>query len=191
MIKDLQNEKDTIDLVTESMFSVAFLKDFLDCLHAGQGDNFTVAQFYRQWCREVRPNEEVIPFNLGIITSHLYTGIVLTKERWDTLIPDNSSQEAMAEWSLSGVIVAAPKKLNPSVKYIVRRIRNALGHGNIKIDFPDDATREGLLDQVKFELFDINSRDPADTFLAIASINSLLGLIKKLQSVAHANVRSR
>ncbi|HGM5587123.1 TPA: HEPN family nuclease [Pseudomonas putida] len=190
MIKDLENEKDAIDIVTDSMFSLGFLKDFSDCVFEGHGDKFTVKNFYDQWTTQVRPDNLIIPFNLGIITSYLYTGILLTKERWDALIPDDATPEALAEWSLSGVVVTAPMKPAPTVKYIIRRIRNALGHGNIKIDVPEDAVRERVLDQTKYELFDV-SRDPNDTFLAVASVNSLIGLVKKLQSVAHSDIRSR
>ncbi|POA86942.1 hypothetical protein C1882_07785 [Pseudomonas sp. FW305-E2] len=190
MIKDFENEKDAIDVVTESMFSVGFLKDISDCISEGNGDKLTVKNFYDQWSQQVRPGHIIIPFNLGIITSYLYTGILLTKERWDSLIPDDATPEALAEWSLSCVVVTAPMKPAPSVKYIIRRIRNALGHGNIKIDVPEDAVRDQLLEQVKFELFDV-SRDPADTFLAVASVKSLIGLVRKLQSVAHADIRSR
>lgn len=189
---DFESEKDAIDLVTNSMFSVDFLKEISDLIFSGKGSEISVSEFYTQWLANSGSKEHKIPFNLGILTSYLYTGILLTRERWFDLIPNDSPDENLADWGLLQIEYQAPKKANPSINYVIRRIRNSLGHGNIKVDVPEGIRdKSELMSKVYFEFYDVNMRDTTDTFHARANLNALSTIIRKLQGVAHKDVRER
>ncbi|MGF1716697.1 hypothetical protein L4D08_17670 [Photobacterium chitinilyticum] len=189
---DFDNEKDAVDLVTDSMFSVDFLKEISGLIFSEDADKVSVADFYSQWLERSGSKEHKIPFSLGIIASYLYTGILLTKERWFDLIPNDSSQEKLTEWGLSSISYTAAKKSSPSVRYVIKRMRNALGHGNIKVDVPKEfINKSEVMQKVYFEFYDENMRDPSDTFHARANLESLASIVRSIQSVAHKDVRER
>ena len=67
-----------------------------------------------------------------------------------------------------------------------------MGHGNLKVDVPAEIKdKSELMAKVHFEFNDVNMRDTTDTFHARANLNALSTIIKKLQSVAHKDVRER
>ncbi|KJF94105.1 HEPN family nuclease [Photobacterium angustum] len=189
---DFENEKDAIDLVTGSMFSVDFLKGISDLIFSEHADQVTVSEFYSEWLRNSGSEEHQIPFSLGIITSYLYTGILLTKERWFDLIPDDSSQEKLTEWGLSSIYYTSAKNSSPSIRYVIKRMRNALGHGNIKIDVPKESfNKSEVMQKVYFEFYDENMRDSSDTFHARANLESLTSIVRNIQGIAHKDIRER
>ncbi|ELI5734173.1 hypothetical protein RRK63_002869 [Vibrio fluvialis] len=189
---DFDDEKDAVDLVTDSMFSVDFLMEISNLIFSEYGNKVTVSEFYSQWLQRSGSNEHHIPISLGIIVSYLYTGILLTKERWFDLIPDDSSQEKLTEWGISSISYTAEKRKSPSVRYIIKRMRNALGHGNIRVDVPkENFSKSEVMQKVYFEFYDENMRDSSDTFHARANLESLTSIVRNIQSVVHQDVRER
>lgn len=114
------------------------------------------------------------------------------KENWFDLLPDIDSVVAGTEWGLEGLRVVAPKEVKPSLKYVVRRIRNALGHGRVVVNVPGKGlTRENMLQTVTVTFHDENQRDPSDTFEAELSSDGITRLVRKFQSVVHKHVRDK
>jgi len=152
----------------------------------------TVGQFYDQWLKQTQRDQDLIPFNPGVILAYMYVGILFAKENWFDVLPDIDASVAGPQWGLEKLRVAAPKEPNPSLKYVLRRIRNALGHGNLEVKIPETGlTRDNLFDVVMVKFWDQDQRDRTDTFEAEMPLNGIFRLVKQLQSVIHKEVRQK
>ncbi|MFQ6074736.1 MAG: hypothetical protein ACE5Z5_01190 [Candidatus Bathyarchaeia archaeon] len=102
MSKITENEeRDAIDHITNTMFSVAFLMEISDFIFSPLANSLTVGQFYNQWIRRVVPDQIKIPFSPGIILGELYVAIVYGKEMWFDIIPDVEVNKLHPECELS------------------------------------------------------------------------------------------
>lgn len=188
----LDEERDAFDLLTNGMFSLDFLKAITDVIFSEHRNKITVGDFYDEWLRGSGASGYKIPFSLGAIVAYLYCGLVLTKELWDHLVPDDPVSSIASDWSLSNITVSAPREHNPSARYIVRRIRNSLSHGNIRLNVPNGISdRSQLMKRTSVRFHDDNQRDPADVFDAEASLDTLTQVITKFHSEIHRYVREK
>ncbi len=48
---DLEREKNAVDIVTNSMFSLDFLEGITDVIFSEQRDSMTVGHFYDEWLK--------------------------------------------------------------------------------------------------------------------------------------------
>ena len=185
-------ERDAVDLVTNCMFSLDFLKSISDVIFSEHRDKISVGDFYDKWLQASGANEYKIPFNPGAVVAYLYCGLVLTKELWDDLVPDEPVGTVAAQCSLADITFSAPRQHNPSARYLLRRIRNSLGHGNIRVNVPKDISdKSQIMQRVSVQFHDDNPRDPSDVFDAEATLDTLTQVIKKFHSEVHKYVRGK
>jgi hypothetical protein len=190
---DFENEKDAIDHITDAMFALDFLKFYTDSLANPSINQKSIEYFYSFWLgnRQIPLTQPKIPFNMGAILGYLYVGILFAKEGWYSLIPQQSLIQS-ASWGVETLTVSNPS--NPDIKLngFARRIRNALGHGRIKINVPMDGsfTPDNVEDTVSITFNDVG-RDPSDTFEVTMKIIELEKFIKQFQSLIHDDVSSR
>jgi hypothetical protein len=176
-----------MDIISGSMYSLNFLRNITVAIFDHRIEDMTIREFHESWLKKVKYPENAAPYCLGSILGYLYCGILLSKELWYDLLPEDSIKERGSEWGLAGVNCKSPKRPDPSIKYVMRRMRNALGHGNISIKVPDN------LDYRKSELefekktvigfYDEDLRDKADLFAIEISIEGLAALVKKFQGL--------
>jgi len=189
---NLDKEKDAIDFVTDCMFSLDFLKEISNVIFSKNRDMVTVGHFYDQWLKTSGATEYKIPFNLGIILGYVYCGILFTKEHWFDLLPDADLASVDAKWGISGTACSDSKITNPGLTHVVRRIRNALGHGHVIVDVPKDLkSRTELFTRVVLTFHDKNIRDGSDTFEISLNLDQINKFIKAFQSVIHCYLRSK
>ncbi len=188
---DLEKAKDAVDLVTASMFSLDFLEVITDVIFSPKRHEVTVGRFYDQWLQASGAKEPKIPFSLGAILGYLYCGLLFTKEHWFDLLPDVDFTTADPKWGISGANFEAPKKANPCLKNVVKRIRNALGHGYFTVNIPKRISRSERMTHVTLKFHDENIRDPSDTFDIELSLEQLSKFVKTFHSVIHRHVRSK
>jgi len=189
---ELEIEADAIDLLTDSMFSLDFLKKISDEIFSENRDKISVGQFYDEWLKSTGRKDHKIPFNLGSVLGYIYCGILWAKEKWFDLLPDIKLNDLNEDWGIKGITYISPKNADPNLKYVVRRLRNALGHGNVKIDLPKDVNdKSELMDRTSLEFHDINVRDNNDIFDTSLTLNQLVQFVKKFQSIIHKDVRER
>ncbi|MFQ6074735.1 MAG: HEPN family nuclease [Candidatus Bathyarchaeia archaeon] len=74
---------------------------------------------------------------------------------------------------------------------MIRRIRNALAHGNVKVLIPENIAREDMFKSVCIEFQDVNPRVPSDTFDVTLSLIEIFQFIKKFQGFIHKYVRNK
>ena len=185
-------ERDAVDLVTNCMFSLDFLKSITDVIFSEHRDKITVGDFYDEWLRASGANEYKIPFNPGAIVAYLYCGLVLTKELWDDLVPDEPVGAVAADWSLANITFSVPREHNPSARYLLRRIRNSLGHGKIRVIVPKGISdKSQIMQRVSVRFHDDNPGDPSDVFDAEATLETLTQVIKKFHREVHRYVREK
>lgn len=146
---DRDIDKIAMDIISGSMYSLNFLRNISVAIFDKRIKDMTVREFYEAWLKKTKYTEHSVPYCLGSIFGYLYCGILLSKERWYDLLPEDYIKDASAEWGLVGVKYNSPKKLKPSIKYTIRRMRNALGHGNISINVPHDLDHRK--DEFEFE----------------------------------------
>ena len=190
---DPQLERDAVDLITNCMYSVGFLHDIGDAIFSGNRDSLTVGKFYDGWFNATGRAQPVVPFNPGIVLAHMYVGILFAKENWFDLIPDvDLAATSASSWGLLGARVVAAREPRPNLRYVVRRIRNSLGHGSPAISVPSSGlSRQNMMSVVSVTFRDVNQRDPGDTFEAEAKLDQVFVLIKKFQEDVHQHVRTK
>lgn len=191
MKQDIEMEKDSIDFVTAMMKSADFLKCISDTIFSedGSGKRISVEDFYIEWKQARGFKEDVIPFNLGVIVGYMYCGILLTKEKWYNQLPTTELKYLDESYGISANSVKIPQK-DITFRDAVRRIRNALGHGHMKVDIPEDVfTKEELLTKASFTFWDEDAK--GDAFEATIKINEMVSLVKKIHSLSHSHVRNK
>jgi hypothetical protein len=121
----------------------------------------------------------------------LYVGILFAKENWFDLLPDEPFASSDEAWGLRETAVTAPQQAAPTIRHSVKRIRNALGHGHIKVMVREGMKRKELLSKVCVAFHDFDPRKPDDTFDVTLSLENLGKMVKKFQSVIHRHVREK
>jgi len=189
MSKELELEKDLIDFVTDMMFSADFLKCISDIIFSENNYDMSIKNFYLKWKKDCGLKEDFIPMNLGVIVGYMYCGILLTKENWYNELPKTKIKLLDESYGINENTVKYPEK-DVDFRYAVRRIRNALGHGNIKVVIPDDVnTKEELFEKTMFIFKDEQAE--TDYFEATLTVTQVLCLVKKIHSLAFSHVKSK
>lgn len=180
------SEGDAVDQITDAMFSLNFL-DYFTRL-AFVENNSAAFEIYKKWCEQckIEPGNK-IPFSMGSILGLSFIGILWAKENWIDLLPEDEWEKVASDWGLESAKIIDSKKPNPSVRHVVRRLRNSLGHANAYFTV-GSIDIKNLLDETTITFHDINQRDPSDTFDAIISCTGIFRLIKKYQSIIHQSV---
>jgi hypothetical protein len=117
----------------------------------------------------------------------------IAKEQWFELLPEDKLKNSSENWGFFSAKYNSPLKPAPTIKYAFRRIRNALGHGNINIKFPPN-TKRCLEDKADFEkkliivFHDVSSRNPEDTFDMEIILLNLLTAIREFHKIAYMHV---
>ena len=182
-----------MDIISGSMYSLNFLRDISVAIYDKRIEDMTVREFHAAWLKKAKYTEHSVPYCLGSILGYLYCGILLSKERWHDFLPEDPVKDASPEWGFTEARYSSPKKPDPSIKYAVRRIRNALGHGNMAINVPHGL--DYRKDEFEFEkrtsirFHDEDQRDKSDVFEIEMSIDGLSALVKKFQGLVYPEIR--
>lgn len=201
MNDDVQ-EKIAMDILTGSMYSVNFLRNITTAIFDPKLQSLKVGEIYDQWLRmtglsEIHDKQRIpIPYNYGAIIGSLYCGVLLAKEKWFDLLPEDKIDGSSPDWGFSSIKCTAPQEPAPTIKYVFKRIRNALGHGNILIDVPVNV-QKNRSDKYDFEkkvtlkFHDENIRKPGDTFDIEITLFELSTAIKKFHSITYPHVTGK
>lgn len=190
---EFEQEKNAVDMITDSMCSLDFLQGITNVIFSPNRDSMTVGQFYDEWLKASGIKEVKIPFSLGAIIGCLYCGILLAKENWYHLLPEKDITSIDFPFKILKDSLSSPEVKKPTLKYAIRRMRNALGHGGFNIIVPkeDIKDRSEIMTKVTIDFHDENPKNPKDTFDIKLSLMQLSDIIKMLQSNIHQDVRSR
>lgn len=186
-------EKLIMDVLTSSMHSLNFLKNITMAIYDPKLQSLSVWEIYNQWLRKF--GSPHVPYSFGVIIGYLYCGILLAKEAWLELLPEVKIEDASPDWGFSSATYSSPQEPYPTVKYAIRRMRNALGHGHFLINVPSDIQKnendkEDFEKKVTLKFHDENIRTPGDTFDIEISLFGLTSAIKKFHGLAYAHVLS-
>lgn len=192
--KDLAEQKNSIDIATDAMYSLSFLEVITRVIGSNDADKISVKEFYERWLAEVKAPERKIPFSLGAFVGYLFCGLVVTKQNWSGLLPPVELPALDKEWGVQGVTFNSPKQPSPDFVYFVRRLRNSISHNNFTLILPKKEAVQGDANKfhelVKISFIDVNPSDGTDTFEATLSLKQLELLIKKFHSVVHTTLRN-
>lgn len=196
---ELIQEKLAMDILTSSMYSLNFLKNITVAIFDPELDSLKVGELYAQWLKKCGLSEistPHVPYSIGSIIGYLYCGILLAREKWFNLLPEDKIEEANADWGFSSATYYAPQEPSPTIKYAIRRIRNALGHGHILFNVPSDLQndkndKDDFERKATLKFHDENPREAEDTFDIEISLLGLATAIKKFHSIAYAHVTAK
>lgn len=190
---ELTHQTDMLDHVTNAMFSISFLQAITPIVFDGQRrDLVSVGRFYDEWLATTKAGEPKIPFSLGAFVGYMYCGLLITKEHWIHLVPDTSAAESPAEWGLAGVRISAPRRPTPTLQYVIRRMRNALGHGNFRIVVPEDLKiGDDVMRRVSIKFHDVNVSQPEDTFDVELILDQIAKLVKSFHGAVYPEIKRR
>ncbi len=191
---DLEYEKNATDVLLTSMYSLNFLRNISTAIFDFKVPSMTVRELYDKEVK-LSKNTEFLPYSYGAIVGYLYCGLLLAKEYWLDLLPDDELPMSDPEWCLSDVTCMSPKQVKPTVRYVIRRMRNALGHGNFIMNFPKypkkGTDKHWYEKKFTIEFHDENQRDSLDTFVIELSLYRLLKIVKKFQAITYKHVTSK
>lgn len=200
--EDMVQEKIAMDILTGSMYSLNFLKNITTAIFDPKLQSLKVGEIYDQWLRmtglsEIHETHRIpIPYNFGSIIGYLYCGVLLAKEKWFDFLPEDKIDGSSPDWGFSSITYSAPQEPSPTIKYVFKRIRNALGHGHILIDVPIDVQKNES-DKYDFEkkitlkFHDENQRKPGDTFDIEITLLGISTAIKKFHSITYPHVTAK
>lgn len=199
---DVVQEKMAMDILTGSMYSLNFLRNITTAIFDPKLQSLTLGEVYDQWLRmtglsEVHETQHIpIPYNFGAIIGYLYCGVLLAKEKWFDLLPEDMIDGSSPDWGFSSITYSAPQEPSPTIKYVFKRIRNALGHGHVLIDIPSDLLRNesdkyDFEKKVTMKFHDENQRRPGDTFDIEITLFGLSTAVKKFHSIAYPHVTTK
>jgi len=187
-----ETDRLAIDIISGNMTSLNFLRNISVAIFDQRIEDMTIREFHTAWLKKAKWTEHSVPYCLGSIVGFLYCGILLSKERWYDLLPENSIKDAPSEWGLASVKYNSPKKPDPSIKYAIRRMRNAMGHGNILINMSHDLDyRKDEFDfekRTSIKFYDEDPRDKSDVFEIEIPIAGLTVLVKKFHGLVYPGI---
>ncbi|MCH7492995.1 hypothetical protein IID19_05440, partial [Patescibacteria group bacterium] len=113
------------------------------------------------------------------------------KENWFDLITNKPIENSPGVWGLKNYQPICPEK-RPTLRYVINRIRNSLGHGYAKIKVPKNIKKIEMFDKITFEFKDEKKmRGKKDSFQITIKMVDLNKFIKKFQSEIHNYVRNK
>lgn len=190
-----QQEMDGVDYITDCMYTIDFLSNISLNLFVNQRKDITLKEFYDFWFKKTGSTRKaILPFNPGIFLGYLYVGILYAKQNWFELLPEDKLEDSEESWGLKDAKVSSPKEPNPTIQYVVMRIRNSLGHGRPILTIPTDTKLEDLFAKVTFSFHDVNKygkKGADDIFDVTLTLAQLSKFIQKFQSVIHRSVREK
>ncbi len=181
---ELERESLAADIILRSIKSLDFMKDANTAISDSKLSSITVKNLYDVSLEKMN-QPRFVPYNFGVIFGNLYCGILLAKENWYNLLPNDELSESDPSWHLSDVTCTPP---NLAVQYVIRRIRNALAHGKFIINVPEDREKtECMLDMEKsvtIKFYDNN-------FDIELSLYKLEMIVRKFHGIAYEYVTSK
>ena len=179
-----REESRDFNQVTHMMLSASLLGALMDTLSSDRCDSTTVRQFYDTW-KTASLSKTFLPVNPGLILGYLYLAILFVQQKWIEAAPELLPNDpASSDWGLTRAQIMAEKEPKPSVRYVLRRIRNSLGHARVQIDWPHDVKEAETLRKVKLMFRDIDPKDPSNTFSIQISVEDAFQLAKKYHATA-------
>src|SRR5262249_50213090 len=130
MVPGTLSEAEAVDSMTHAMLSSSMLLAFSHIAFSERRDELTVGQFFDSFMK-THQSERFRPFNEGVIRGMLYW-LMFMKENWWDLVPEDD----LAAWGIAPIRMVIPRSPNPSLRYFVRRVRNAMGHSAPDITVP-------------------------------------------------------
>ena len=180
-------EKDAVDNITNAMFSVDFLSEISDFIFSTNRNSLTVGKFYDKWVKERSLKKDKPPLSLGVILGLMYVALVYGEEWWYDIIPKTNVKDIDDDWGIKHANFKFSKELNPTLEYIIPKLRHALAHKDIKIIVPKNIRPENTFDATKIEFYDRGQDKP----FVVLSLNEIFKLIKKFQNFIHKHVREK
>lgn len=183
MTINLEQEKDRLDFITDAMISLDFLDCFSTSIFDEAKNKYSIKEFYTAWIESFKDGSVRIPMSLGIIVGYMYCGILFAKENWFDLLPDVEVEKADEKFGFTGIEYVYPEKSNPKLSDIVRRMRNALGHGNIDVFVPEDIEFENRYKETLFIFKDKNMNKPEDIFEIKMPVSRIYMFVREFQGI--------
>jgi hypothetical protein len=185
MTRDTENEKYAVDYMTHGMLSASLLEQLTEVAYSGKRDTMTIGEFCDSF-NTMHHSQRFRPFNEGVILGFLYW-VVFARANWPDLVPNDD----LSTWQVFPVRLVAPKEPKPKLRYFVRRLRNALGHGAPTFHVPSETTPASMATAVTITFNDVDPRDKADTFEAELTLKDAFQIAKMLHKTVVENVAKR
>ena len=185
---DLAHQANVVDFVTNTMLSTHFLINFSVAVHDPIKSQVPIGQFYEAWLKYATPQERKSPFHPGVFLGYLYCGLILTSEHWLSLVPKEEIAKAHA-WGMG----AAHKRITGAadLQDVVRRLRNALAHGRVRVDIPQPLPEGDPLDSVKIRFHDVSKYAPTNAFDAVLTMNECINLVRAYHQKIYSHVKQQ
>lgn len=186
--KPPHRQRDDVDFITNAMLSVAFLELATRWIADGRAKQISLHHFYVAWNEFVSP-EQKMPMSPGIFMGYLYCGLVLAKENWLSLLPDDAGSAKDPRWSLTKARISDSSKTSPSIRHVARRLRNALAHGRVEWEVPAATLNaKTIWDDTILRFRDRGEK--TGSFEAEASMRDISSFVKAFHAEIYAHVKS-
>jgi hypothetical protein len=114
------------------------------------------------------------PFDPSLIVMSSYISLVLGKQKWNCILPDEPARSSPEEWEICKCNFTNVCDPNPSLKEVIRRMRNGIAHGRIDCIIPKNLniSQTELLKKTIFIIQDKKNDNAEVTFsIEISALN--------------------
>jgi hypothetical protein len=188
MAIDPTNEQAAVDYMTHAMLSASLLLELSAKVYSEEGNRVTIRQFYDGF-NQTHASNRFRPFNEGVILG-LLNWIMFAKENWYDLVLNDD----FSTWGINPSRFDVPNP-NPkdsgntrTLQYFVRRLRNALGHGNVSVKVPLGAKLATMMTDITISFHDVSK---ADTFDVELTLEEAYNVARNLHKIIHTDVAQR
>jgi len=109
-----------------------------------------------------------------------YLSLILGKEKWYPLLPNRNARSSPEEWVICNCTFNDSCNRNPTLKHVIKRMRNGFSHGNIECDVPQKIKSMFRHEALKQTIFTIKDKSPESSFWIKISAHDLWNLNCKI-----------
>lgn len=123
------------DLLTQLYRNFALIRDLTYRLDSEikQDVKGVASRFYFSWCDYRLEGRLETPFNVGTVWMLSSVIIVTSRERWLDYLPETPLSESDPEWGLKNIQLCYPSDPDPSIRKVVKKIRNSIAHSDLSV----------------------------------------------------------
>jgi len=207
---ELDPQLESLDLMTSYHSTMRFLELFQAAIFSKEHQSRSVLSVYAEFLHSQglintpddypsvisghldNPNEiQAIrnlkfPMGLGSLSAYMSMNLGIAREIAGDKIPNKSTEKLKSEWFLDKFdIIKDELHEKPTIRRVLKRLRNAVSHHNFKLRIPLSLVNErDIRDQVEVTFYDSDKSNGND-FYAKARFRTVENLMEKLRSTVY------
>ena len=126
------NEKQILMVMSLAYHNFTLIRDLTGELL--ENSEMKLNEFYQKWSiQHFKEDVKLLPMNPGTVLMISYVNFLAAKQLWFDLFEETPISELDEKWGLTDAEIESDESSDPSLRYVIRRMRNGLAHYRIEI----------------------------------------------------------